>query len=657
MQNKNYPHIFTPIQIGRVIFKNRIWSGPAAPHLLYCGEGYPSDEAIAYYARKAAGGAAVITHSAQNMDLEMEYDPVHAYETILNPETQKKYRKLTNAIHAYDAKASLELLAFEYHHVKTNGERVLLSVNGGYSKDAECQTEAFTLADFTRIANSYADVAEAALACGYDMLLIHAGHGLCLSRFYSKIMNRRTDEFGAQTLENRMRFADMILDAIRARVGNKLLIEWRISAEEDPQNHNGYQVKDCIEMIRHLQDRIDIAHVSNGSFYNGTEGIMMPTEFHPHGCNAYGAAAVKACPDIDIPVLTLGAFQDPEPIEEILAEGKADMVAMVRGLIADADRVNKWRCGKGDEAIPCIRCFHCLDYERASDFGCSVNPTVGHEHFSTLLQFAPTTQSKRVVVIGGGPAGMQAAITASQRGHQVTLLEKNGQLGGKLVFAQQVPFKHDLDAFMRWQIHMVEKLGVDVKLNFDADEQAVTELRPDTVIAAVGADAVLPPIPGLDGDNVMTAEQAYDAAKTGALQKKQIAVIGGGLVGCETALFLAKQCGCKVTILEMLKSAANDEMYVIRDELLDHLKEQTTLITSARCSRVDETGVLYLDNSGKEHRVDCELVVVSAGMRPRQALAEQYRFAGTNFVSIGDCVKASNVRNAVRTAYYAAMRI
>ena len=155
----------------------------------------------------------------------------------------------------------------------------------------------------------------------------------------------------------------------------------------------------------------------------------------------------------------------------------------------------------------------------------------------------------------------------------------------------------------------------------------------------------------------MTAEQAYDAAKTGALQEKQIAVIGGGLVGCETALFLAEQCGCKVTILEVLKSAANDEMYVTRDELLEHLKEQTTLITSARCSRVDETGVLYLDNSGKEHRVYCELVVVSAGMRPRQALAEQYRFAGTNFVSIGDCVKASNVRNAVRTAYYAAMRI
>lgn len=171
-------------------------------------------------------------------------------------------------------------------------------------------------------------MAEAALKCGFDMLFIHGGHGLCLSQFYSPVINKRDDEFGPQCLENRMRFADMILDAIRERVGRKLLIEYRISGDELWPDGRGYHVEDCIQMIEHLQDRIDIAHISTGAFYNGTENITHPTEFLPHGCNAKFAAAVKADPRIKIPVLTLGAFQDADLIEQTLAEGKADMVSM-----------------------------------------------------------------------------------------------------------------------------------------------------------------------------------------------------------------------------------------------------------------------------------------------------------------------------------------
>ncbi|MBP1736895.1 MAG: FAD-dependent oxidoreductase [Oscillospiraceae bacterium] len=651
---QRYPHIFSPITIGNVVFKNRIWSAPAGAHLLYGREEYPSQAAFAYYSAKAAGGAAVITYSAQNMDFHQPYDAVHACENILHPESHRFFSQFTDMIHFHDAKASLELLAFQYHGYDHNQTLVPYSINGDPGPDGS-PTVKLTRAAMESIAKSYGAVAEAALECGFDMLLIHAGHGLCLSQFFSPVMNRRDDDFSYKPLENRMRFADLILDAIRAKVGRRLLIEFRISGDE-LSGDKGYHVEDCIEMLKHIQDRIDIAHVSTGTFYNGTENITHPTEFLAHGCNAQYAAAVKACPDIKIPVLTLGAFQKPELIEETLASGKADMVAMARGLIADAQRVNKFQRGKEDEAIPCIRCFHCLNYNVAPTFACSVNPTVGRESVLPLL-IPPVGPPKKAVIVGGGPAGMAAAITAAQRGHSVILLEQDDHLGGKLVFSRQVPFKHDLCRFMDYQIHMLDKLGVDVRLNTTATPELLASLKPDAVISAVGADPAVPPIPGIHNANVITAESAYHKASAGEALGNRIVVLGGGLVGCETGLYLAMEAGKKVTIIEMLPEVARDEMYLTRDALLDRLEEYTTLITGARCTGIDETGLTYVDEHGKTHSLDCDTVVLSAGMRPRQEQAEAFRGIAPFFVRIGDCVKATNVRNATRTGFDAAVRL
>jgi 2,4-dienoyl-CoA reductase-like NADH-dependent reductase (Old Yellow Enzyme family)/thioredoxin reductase len=656
MYQSKYPHIFTPIKIGNVVFKNRIWSTPGGVHLLYGRESYPNEHAADYYYAKARGGAACITYSAQNMDFEQPYDPVHAAENILQYESHRFFSEFTAGIHACGAKVSLELLAFAYHGHDHQGNLITYSVNGDPDMEGN-PTVKFTKDALTAIAKTYGDVAEAALACGFDMLCIHAGHGLCMSQFLSKFANRRDDEFGG-SLENRMRFVDMVLDEIHARVGRKLLIELRISGDEMFKEPGmGYKVEDCIEMLKHIQDKIDIAHISNGMFFSGTGNITHPTEFLPEGVNAYLAKAVKACPDIHIPVLTLGAFQNPEAVEQILADGTADLVGMTRGLISDAARVNKWRDGKEEDCIPCIRCIHCLDYSRAPIFSCSVNPTVGRE--SRLPQFCePAGAPQKVVIIGGGPAGMQAAMQCADRGHDVTIVERAPQLGGKLVFSQQVSFKSCLAAFMNYQITQVKKKGVKVLLNTEATPESIAAMEPDVVLSAVGADAVLPPIPGIDGSNVVTAEKAYELVKAGKDLGK-VAVLGGGLVGCETALHLTLDKGYagKVTLVEMTDEVARDEMHLTRDAMIDRMNDTMTYHVNATCTGISADGLTFKDKDGNEQKVEADTVIVAAGMRPRLDEAMSFAGCGRVWEQIGDCITPSNVRNAVRTGFDAANRI
>ncbi len=642
-----YPHMFSPITIGGVTFKNRIWSAPAGAHLLYGKEGYPNDHVVAYYANKARGGSANITVSAQNMDIYQEYDNVHAHENIFDSENHRFWNHLTDAIHFYGAKASLELLGFSYHGRNYKGELVSYSVNG------EEGTQILDKAAMESIASIYADAAENALKCGFDMILIHGGHGLILSQMLSPKFNTRTDEFGG-CLENRAKFPIMILDAIRARVGKKLLIEYRISGSE-LGGDDCFTPDDCVAFLEMVQDKIDIAHISAGSFFTDTEHIMHPNNFLLPGHNTYLAEYVKKSGKIHIPILTLGAYQQPKDIEAALAAGKADIVAMARGTIADAALVNKSRKGKEDEIIPCIKCFHCLDYRRAATFGCSVNPTVGREARLPVL-VPPKEETKKVVIIGGGPAGMEAAVTAKQRGHEVILLEKNSVLGGKLNFSRQVPFKRDLCKFMDYLIHMVEKTGVDVRLNTEATVELVESLEPDVVIAAVGAKALVPPIPGVDGANVITAEEAYRKVKAGEDIGQKIAVLGGGDVGCETAVYLAQEAGKTVSLVEMTDTLAAASCAIPRTAITKEIETCVDAHTGSRCTGITKDGITYVDAEG-EHSIQADTVVLSAGMVPQKAQAEAFRMIAGEFFPIGDCVKANNVRTAVRTGYDSAIQL
>ncbi|MBP2644005.1 MAG: NADH:flavin oxidoreductase, Old Yellow Enzyme family [Firmicutes bacterium] len=644
-----YPHMFTPIKIGNVMFKNRIFTAPATAHLLQAQEEYPTEPVIAYYSHKAKGGSACVTFGAQNMDRLAPVDSVHSDTNVYKTQYHRYWNQLTSAIHFYGAKASLELLAFEIHGYDDDGNLVTLSPSGAIGYDGTYMPQ-ITEKEMSRIADEHAEAAEKAIMCGFDMILIHGGHGLFLSNFISPLFNTRDDEYGG-SLENRAKFPIMILDRIRERVGRKILIEYRVSGSElAPEG--GFAIEDCIKFVKMIEDKIDIAHISVGNMNIPlTEGIMHPTNFLKPGCNVEYANAVKQS-GVKIPVLTLGAFQNPDLIEQVLAEGKADIVSMARGTIADPDLVNKAYEGKEDEIIPCIKCFHCLNYSRASEFGCSVNPAVGRELRLPFL-IPPVGEKKKVIIIGGGPAGMEAAIVAKRRGHAVKIIEKSQRLGGKLVFSEHTDFKYDLEKFMKYLIHMVDKLGIEVKTNTEATPEMIEAENADVVLVAIGADAIIPLIPGVENKNVMTAEFAHaNIHKVG----KKVAVIGGGQVGCEIALHLAMS-GKNVSLVEMGGLLAHDAMFLPREALIDRLKKNVQCYKHTRCVSIHDNRIICKKANGNELIIEADTVVLAVGMAARSDNAELFRGTAHTVCSIGDCVEPKNVRTALRTAFDAASQL
>jgi len=641
--------MFAPITIGGITFKNRIWAAPARPHLLYePGQHWPGDHLIAYYAEKAKGGSACITISAQLVN----QSAAGLADDVTLPEGQTKWRRLTDTIHFYGAKASLEIGGLGYTGFDEEGNQVSYSVNGGEVNPDGTVCVPFTEYAMKEISQRYANAAQCALECGFDMVLIHGGHGVPLFQMLSPKHNHRTDEFGG-SMENRAKFSVMILDAIRQRVGRRMLIEYRVSGDE-MEGDDGFGVKDCIDFLEIIQDKIDIAHISAGTNEN-TPDIVSPSSFSPSGRNTYLSEAVKKSGRIHVPVLTLGAYQMPEDIERVIAEGKADMVAMARGTIADAQLVNKARTDREDDIIPCIRCLYCLDAKTSESFACSVNPTIGRELQLKWLE-TPFSGKKKVVIVGGGPAGMEAAITARKRGHEVILLEKSDRLGGALKFSDQVWFKKPLNNFMNYLIYQTKKSGVDICLNVEATPEMVKDLQPDVVMAAVGAAPILPRIPGIDNKKVMFTTDIYHKVAAGEDVGEKIVVLGGDDIGCETAEFLCDRYGKHVEIVELSKAIASNSHPAAAKTLIDRVNEHAVVHLKTECIGINDEGMIIRDKDG-EHQIYADTICISIGMRPESAKAEQFRDCAEEFFLIGDCQRPSSVRLAVRTGYDAAIQI
>lgn len=627
---KEFKSIFQSIKIGPLTAKNRIEVSPAEPFLC-TKDGLVTDEFVAFTAAMAKGGAGIVTVGDSPVN-QAYADSNHYVVNLSDPFVVHGLTKVTDAIHRYGALASIEL-----------------------NLRADYLPADLTRDEVKQIIRDFAESAERCKKGGFDMVMLHGGHGHTVSQFYSTYFNKRSDEYGTDCMENRCRFASELIDAVRERIGADMAIEWRMSGDELLGEPMGVGIDEAIKFAEYIQDKIDIVHISAGNMYDPrTISYIIQPSYMPRPTNLHLAERFKQA--LHIPVTSVGSFT-LELAEDAIAAGKADVVAMIRPFIADPEQVNKARAGRADEIRPCIRCNVCTGDDPhgcPKPLRCTVNPVSGRHPLFDKIEKAETP--KKVAIIGGGCAGMEAARRLAERGHKSVIFEKEPVLGGSLIAAGANAMKGDVRRYAEWSVRMTEKTsGIELRLNTEATPELVLAERPDAVIIAVGSTQIVPDIPGIGGGNVCLAVDIdLGAVKPG----KRVVIAGGGLTGCGTALALADE-GHEVTVIDMLAMDA----LAAKDKDIGKLHNLAAesgikLIGKVRLSAVKDKAAVVEDENGNRLELECDTLALSLGVRPRADMIEKFRSLVPETYIIGDCSNRSgNITSAVREGFYAAMNI
>lgn len=649
---RKYPNLCKPIQIGNVIFKNRMFSAPMG------GTDITADctigpKSTAFYELRAKGGAGAVTVS--ECMVHPETDGSHAYHLDLKiVDSLASFTYTADAIRRHGAIPSVELShSGQYagtYLVDKNKKQGLSQwgVSPSVRPDG-LEVKELTQEIIDDIVKSYGEVAGLAKRAGFEMIMVHGGHGWLINQFLSPYFNKRTDKYGG-SLENRVRFAQEVLDSVREAVGEGFPIEFRLSGSE--LFEGGYDLAEGIEIAKLIESRVDLLHVSAGTYQRGF-GITHPSMFVPHGCNVYLAAEIKK--HVSVPVATLGGLNDPAQMEEIIASGKADVVEMARALLADHELPRKVMANKDEDIVKCLRCFTCMAERAAtSTRRCTVNPLIGREMDG--MEITPVLKPKKVLVAGGGPGGLQAAITAARRGHKVILCEKSDTLGGILKGEQAIPFKYEMYELGNTLGRLAQKEGVEIRLNAEVTKEYVESENVDALIIAVGSSPLVPSIPGLDGENVIVVNNYY-LEKDKVKDAEEIVVLGGGLAGCETAIHLAQE-GKKVHLVEMRSELAPDANIRHRPILLGEIEKQGIEVhTEFKGLKVSADGVVCLDKDGKKVSVPGTHVICALGQKANRNVVNELIDCAPYVSQIGDCVKPSTITTAVYQGHHAALDI
>lgn len=639
-----YPKLFEPLLVNHTMLKNRIISAPL---------GSNTDKSL-------SGIAMIIRGTSGSVDdSRMRLAPGgYCFSDLF---TAAKVREQVSVIRQAGAKAEFELCHCGQFAMVAPGDYAIGPVS--YVREDGTEVRAMDPEMMEDIANKYAKSARDAKEYGFDSILLHFAHGWLPAQFLSPYFNKRTDEYGG-SFENRIKFPTMIVDKVREAVGPDFMLDMRISGDEHLPG--GMQVEEVAAFIKSIESKIDMVHVSCGVEVNiETKTYMSSTAYMPHMINIGLSKKIKDT--VNIPVAVVGGIMTPEEAEEILEKGYADAVVIGRQLIADPWWVKKAWEGRSEDITPCIRCMNCYNpyqyhtkEELASHIGmntvpcCSVNPRYLHED-RVPNELPEAKIKKKVAVIGGGPAGMKAAITAAQRGHEVDLYESENVLGGQLICSEYDPAKQDLKRYKDWLITELGKTNVRVHLNTKVTPSMLKEEAPDAIILALGAAPAMFPIKGAEKNHVLTSIDAYKHIdQIGA----NVVIIGGGSIGCELGLHLARE-GKKVNVVEIgpvLNRTLND---IMKTSLSLQMKECSNLITHIKTAvqEIKEKTVVVKDSEGNFFEVAADTVIFAAGMRSRKDEANTFFGITQDTNIIGDANRVGTIWTASEDGYYIAAHL
>jgi 2,4-dienoyl-CoA reductase-like NADH-dependent reductase (Old Yellow Enzyme family)/thioredoxin reductase len=661
---KKFSNLFAPIQVGNLMLRNRIALAPMSFTVQNFDRGYPQ-EAIQMIERIAQGGCGLITMGETVVG---EGGKSHVDMIMLDePGIERSLYRMSEACHRHGAAISVEIShggAFahkEFNHDQAPMAPSKYSEAPGFSRGNGANVRPMTVEDMDHVADQFAAAVKKVKDYGFDMAQIHMGHGWLLHQFLSPLFNNRTDEYGG-SIENRMRFPLMVMKRIREVVGPDFPLDVRISGTEvcDGFLEGGLDTPDVIEVCKAASQYADLISVSCGGIHNFyTVQRMSPSIYMKRGINVYLATAVRdalRAEGIQTPVSTVGGLASPAMMDEIIASGKADICNMARALIADPDLPKKAKEGREEEILHCVRCSMCQhQISRAGErlARCTINPTVGFETDRTNDPAIPALHRKKLVIVGGGPCGIEAALTAAQRGHSVILLEKKDHLGGLLDFADYVPFKEDVKIYRDRQIRRVmDHPSIEVRLNTEATPELVASLAPDACFAAIGAVHKLAHIPGMEKNRVIYADELH--GQEDALGE-HVVVVGGGLTGAETAIYLA-DLGKQVTLVGRRNAFASDASQAHCAATNYQISIKTKSYKNTAVTEITEGGVICQDKAtGETFSVAADSVVIAIGMLPKSQEAVTFEGEVSEFRFLGDCRKAGTIQNATMQGYYASM--
>ena len=670
-----YENLFSPIVLGNTQFRNKIFAAPIGMEYYPSERIHPGDDFIAFFERKAEGGVATVCIGSAMVDNAR--GAIGPFIRLDDPTAIAPHYRLSQCISRHGAVADIELQHCgpnSYHSKLDLGNEIYgaFAMTNALGMDIPEMPEDVVLETIEK----FGDAAQAAKHCGYGMVTVHAGHGWLLNQFLGPENNRK-DRWGG-SVENRARIVRAICENIKKKCGQGFPVCVRISGSEIFEG--GYGIDYGVEIAKQLDGYYDLINVSVGAHEAPTVFTNThPSMFLEDGVNVKYAAEIKKAVK-QSKIAAVGAIAEPDLMEEIIASGKADVIMICRQLMADPDTPFKAQTGREKEIRKCIRCFECFSghFMKLSSY-CAINPEIG---FEREIKYADpiAKHKKKILVAGGGVGGMQAALTAAERGHEVFLCEKTDTLGGVLRCERKVPFKQNLQRYLDQQSELIKDSSIDLRTNTQVTPALAKEIKPDVIIAALGSRPMVPKIPGIDGKNVMSAEYAYMHAEEAG---DRAMIVGGGLSGIELAVYLSG-LGRKASIMEMANSL-NFSGNVIHSMALNNelIRYNIKILTSTKAVEINEKGVIgeYVGDDfspapkcetiakgvltsviteskldadveiGSRKEYEADTVIYALGQVPLREEVNALRGCAPLFFELGDCVETKNIYTANSTAY------